>query len=72
MNQAKKKGKYMKIVLALIIIQVIVYTWLHLWLSYKSGMEIAPTTSVAFYSFCGVEVGVCGWLKKKNGGNADE
>jgi hypothetical protein len=59
----KKKGKYMKIVLALLIFQVILYTWVHLYLSYKCGVEIAPTATVAFYSFCGVEAGICGWIK---------
>ena len=59
----------MKIVLALIILQAIVYTWVHLYLSYNVGIEIAPTTSVAFYSFCGVELGICGWIKnQKNKG----
>lgn len=53
----------MKIVLALIILQVIVYTWVHLYLSYRVGIEIAPTTSIGFYSFCGVEAGICGFVK---------
>ena len=59
----------MKIVLAVIIIQVIVYTWLHLYLSYKVGMEIAPSATIGFYGFCGIEAGVCGWIKnsKKEG-----
>lgn len=64
----------MKLVLALIILQVIVYTWVHLWLSYQVGVEIAPTTSVAFYSFCGFEVGACSFIKnnklKKDEGEA--
>jgi hypothetical protein len=53
----------MKIVLALIILQVIVYTWIHLYLSYKVGIEIAPTTSIGFYTFCGFEAGICGFVK---------
>lgn len=55
----------MKVVVALIILQVIVYTWLHMYLSYKVGVEIAPTTSIGFYSFCGFEAGVCGYIKSK-------
>lgn len=68
------KGKYMKIVLALIIVQVIVYTWLHLYLSYKVGMEIAPSATIGFYGFCGIEAGVCGWIKntKKEGTKNEE
>lgn len=54
----------MKIVLALVILQVIVYTWVHLYLSCKVGMEITPTTSIGFYAFCGFEAGICGWLKQ--------
>lgn len=67
MNKRKKKklkGIFMKILLVLIIVQVIAYTWLHLYLSYKVGMEIAPSATIGFYGFCGIEVGVCGWLKK--------
>lgn len=65
----KKDGIYMKIVIAFIILQVIAYTWFHLFLSYKIGVEIAPSATIAFYSFCGVEVGVCGWIKnQKNKG----
>lgn len=60
----KRKGLFMKICIALIILQVIAYTWVHLWLSAKGGLELAPVTSAAFYGFCGFEAGVCGWLKK--------
>lgn len=66
-NNTKKKGNYMKIVVALVIFQVIVYTWLHLYLSYRVGVEIAPTTTIGFYSFCGFEAGVCGWIRTKKG-----
>lgn len=57
--------KYMKIVVALVILQAIVYTWVHLYLSYSVGVEIAPTTSVAFYSFCLGELSVCGFIKTR-------
>lgn len=68
----KKKGRYMKIVIALILLQVIVYTWVHLYLSYKVGMEIAPTTTIGFYTFCGFEAGVCGYLKRGTSNNRNE
>lgn len=68
----KKKGRYMKIVIALILLQVIVYTWVHLYLSYKVGMEIAPTTTIGFYTFCGFEAGVCGYLKRGISNNRNE
>ena len=60
----KRKGLFMKIAVAVVILQVIVYTWVHLWLSSKVGLEIAPTTSIGFYGFCGFEAGICGYLKK--------
>ena len=60
------KKRYMKVVVALIILQAIIYTWVHLYLSYKVGMEIAPTTTVAFYTFCLGELSVCGFIKKKS------
>ena len=67
----KKSGMFMKIVIGAVILQVIIYTWVHLYLSYKVGMEIAPTSTVAFYSFCGLEAGICGWLKNHKKINKD-
>lgn len=62
----KRKGLYMKVVVAVVVLQVIAYTWVHLYLSSKCGVEIAPTTSLGFYGFCGFEAGICGYLKKKS------
>lgn len=67
MLEKKFKGLYMKIAVAIIIIQAIVYTWIHLYLSAKVGVEVAPTTSVAFYTFCLGELSVCGVMKCKGG-----
>lgn len=55
----------MKIAILAIILQAIVYTWVHLYLSARVGMEIAPTTSVAFYTFCLGELSACAYLKLK-------
>ena len=63
---SKKKGLFMKIAVATIILQVIAYTWVHAYWSREAGMEIAPTSTIGFYTFCGFEAGVCGWLKKDN------
>ena len=73
-KKKKPNGRYMKLALAVIILQVIVYTWVHLYLSSSVGVEIAPTTSIGFYTFCGFEAGICGWIKnsKMKGDNTDE
>lgn len=72
-NESKTNGLYMKIAVAVIILQAIIYTWVHLYLSYSVGVEIAPTTSVAFYTFCLGELSVCGLIKKsKNPVMGDE
>ena len=63
-NESKHNGLYMKIAVAVIILQAIVYTWVHLYLSYSVGIEVAPATSVAFYTFCLGELSVCGLIKK--------
>lgn len=68
----KQPGKYMKIVVALVILQAIVYTWVHLWLSYKVGLEIAPMTSVAFYTFCVGELSICGLIKSRSNKNRSD
>lgn len=57
------KGIFSKIAVALILTQVFVYTWVHLILSYKVGLEISPTVSCAFYGFCGAEAGLLAWIK---------
>lgn len=62
----------MKIAVAVIILQAIVYTWVHLYLSHSIGTEIAPTTSVSFYTFCLGELSVCGLIKKSKGGTSNE
>lgn len=67
-----KKGLFMKIAVAIIILQAVVYTWIHLYLSSRMGSEVAPMTSVAFYTFCLGELSVCGIIKKSKGGNKDE
>ena len=64
-NRVKKaKGLFMKLAVALIIVQAIVYTWVHLYLSSKVGVEVAPMTSVAFYTFCLGELSACAVIKK--------
>lgn len=68
----KHKGLYMKFAVAVIILQTIVYTWVHLYLSSKAGVEIAPITSCAFYTFCIGELSVCGMIKSSKGGCKDE
>lgn len=65
-RRKKNSGRYMKIIVALVVVQVIVYTWVHLYLSHSAGVEIAPTTTIGFYAFCGFEAGVCGWIKNSD------
>lgn len=64
-TKRNRKGLYMKLAVALIILQAIVYTWVHLYLSHSVGVEIAPTTSVAFYTFCLGELSACAYIKKR-------
>lgn len=64
LEPGKRRGLYMKIAVAVIILQAVVYTWVHLYLSHAAGMELAPTTSVAFYTFCLGELSVCGLIRK--------
>ena len=70
----KKKGSgvFLKIIVGSVIIQAIVYTWVHLFLSRYVGSEIAPLTSVAFYGFCGGELWIASLLKKDKTKNESE
>jgi hypothetical protein len=68
----KKKLKFSKITVIVVLSQVFLYTWLHLILSALVGIEITPTTSVAFYSFCGAEAGLLALLKKSDKPDEDD
>ena len=65
-KKVKVKLKFSKISVIVVLSQVFLYTWVHLILSTIVGMEITPTTSVAFYSFCGAEAGLLALLKKSD------
>ncbi len=65
LKKIERKGLFMKFAVAVIILQAIIYTWVHLYLSHSAGVEIAPTTSVAFYTFCLGELSVCGLIKNR-------
>lgn len=59
-----KKFNFRKIAVIAVLSQVFLYTWAHLILSALIGIEITPTTSVAFYSFCGAEAGFLAFIQK--------
>ena len=64
-SRKKRSGLYMKLLLAVIVLQVIAYIWTCAYWSRLAGFEIAPVQSAAFYAFCGFECGACGWIKTK-------
>jgi hypothetical protein len=61
-----KRIKFSKVIIVVVLVQVFLYTWVHLILSAIIGMEITPTTSVAFYTFCGAEAGLLAFIRKIN------
>ena len=60
----KRKTKFMKTAVIVVLSQVFLYTWVHLILSTIVGTEIAPSTSNGFYAFCGAEAGFLALLRK--------
>jgi hypothetical protein len=64
-------GLFGKIAVVVIIVQVFLYTWVHLIMSYMVGIEIAPTVSCAFYAFCGAEAGLLAWIKNTKNKNKE-
>ena len=71
----KNEGLFSKILVALVIFQVLLYTYLNMYLSYKVGMEISPTLTGCFFGFFGLEVGILGVIKSskiKRSDNYDE
>lgn len=71
-KKPRKKIKALSVVVWVIIAQAFIYTWVHLFLSSRAGMEIAPTTSVAFLGFCLGEVGACALIKNKKNNSKEE
>lgn len=71
-RRSKRKIDFMKVAVLAVLVQVFAYTWAHLILSAVVGVEIAPTTSCAFYAFCGAEAGLLAWLKKLKQKNESE
>lgn len=79
MRKGKKKRrntvKFQKVAVIAVLVQVFLYTWVHLIFSFIAETEIAPTVSCAFYAFCGAEAGILAYLKtfdKKKGESNDE
>jgi hypothetical protein len=58
-----KKGFFMKLAVSIIIAQLIVYGWVHLFLSYRNGSEVAPQSTEAFFTVCTSELGITGLIK---------
>ena len=63
-KKKRRRGKFSKVAVWFILIQVFSYAWVHLYFSYKVGMEIAPVFSCALLAFCGAEAGLLAWIKK--------
>ena len=73
--KSANKLKFQKKAVIAVLVQVFLYTWVHLILSFIDGIEIAPTVSCAFYAFCGAEAGLVAWIKnfdKKSEEKEDE
>lgn len=74
MKKTKKDGAFMKICVIAIFIIVTVYTFIHLFLSFAVGVEVAPVASGAFYAFFAGEAGILSYIKhmKKKAERNDE
>lgn len=62
-KQKSHSGRFSKLAVVFILLQVFIYTWAHLILSFKTGLELAPAVSCAFYGFCGAEAGLLAMIK---------
>ncbi len=62
-KKGKKKGLFSKVLVALVIIQVLAYTYINMYLSYKVSLEISPTLTTCFFAFFGLEAGILGAIK---------
>lgn len=68
----KKDGDFMKVCVIAIFIIVPVYTFIHLILSFVAGAEIAPATSVGFFTFFAGEAGLLTIIKRMKNKNNNE
>ena len=73
-KKRKKKGQFSKWLIVFIVGQVLLYTYLNMYLSYQVSIEISPTLTTCFFAFFGFEAGLLGHIKttKLKKGDNDE
>lgn len=73
-RRKKKSGLFSKLLVIFVIAQVLIYTYVNMYLSYKVSIEISPTLTACFFGFFGFEVGLLGHIKttKVKKGDNDE
>lgn len=62
-KKKKKKGLFGKWLVVFIVGQVLLYTYLNMYLSYKVSIEISPTLTTCFFAFFGFEAGLLSHIK---------
>lgn len=62
-KRKRKKGLFSKLLVIFVIAQVLIYTYVNMYLSYKVSIEISPTLTTCFFAFFGFEVGLLGHIK---------
>ena len=73
-RRKKKKGLFGKLLVVFVIAQVLIYTYVNMYLSYKVSIEISPTLTTCFFAFFGFEAGLLSHIKttKVKKGDYDE
>ena len=62
-KRRKKDGLFGKWLVVFIVGQVLLYTYLNMYLSYKVSVEISPTLTACFFAFFGFEAGLLSHIK---------
>ena len=68
----KHKGLFGKILVVFIIAQILIYTYVNMYLSYKVSVEISPTLTGCFFAFFGFEAGLLSKIKTTKIKKGDE
>lgn len=61
---AKRKGLFSKVIIAICIILIILYTIFCLYMQYRTGVQPEPQLTIAFFSFITVELWNLASIKK--------
>lgn len=63
-KKLKNHSQTSKIIITFVILSLFTYTGFAMWVQLRSGVELSPTLTTCFFSFCGGELWLLASIKK--------